>query len=671
MRLAALVCMAAAALGARGADEPEMLREVVVLSRRPADTGVEQTRFDSTALHETVALSMADVLAYNSGVYVKNYGRATQSTVAFRGTSASHTRVSWNGLDINSPMLGSTDFSTIPSMLVDQARLLHGSSSLTEGSGGLGGAVALSSTADSRRGFHAAYTQGIGSFSTFDENLALSWGNDRVRLTTRAVYASSPNDFKYRNHDKKENIYDDNHNIIGSYYPEERNRSGAYHDLHVMQDVAVLTRGAGRFDFSGWYMSSDRELPLLTTDYADDTPFENKRREQTVRLTAAWTRMYARHKFSARGGYAHSWSAYDYRRDPGSGTLVAMSRSRSSVDTYMARATYEWLPAASFHLTAEANMGHNSVRSVDGTSGDASAVLPFTPGLHHSRTDLSARVSAAWRPTRRLGLSVLLRQDTYGGHVPAPVPAVFADYILWDAAQLTVKGSASRNHRSPTMNDLYAQPGGNPDLRDETGWTYDLGLSAARRFGRADIDLSANWFDSRIDDWILWLPTVKGYYTPRNIRRVHAYGIESRAGAAIDLGRGWQADLQGSFSWTPSINRADPTAPDDIAPGNQLPYVPRQSASATARIAWRGWALTYKWCHYSRRFTQSSGDQSLSGYLPAYYMSNIVIEKPVKLRPCNLMLKLAVNNLFDEEYLSVLSRPMPGIHFEFFIGVSI
>ena len=33
------------------------------------------------------------------------------------------------------------------------------------------------------------------------------------------------NDYKYRNHDKKENIYDDKYNIIEQYYPIERNRS--------------------------------------------------------------------------------------------------------------------------------------------------------------------------------------------------------------------------------------------------------------------------------------------------------------------------------------------------------------------------------------------------------------------------------------------------------------
>ncbi len=28
-----------------------------------------------------------------------------------------------------------------------------------------------------------------------------------------------------------------------------------------------------------------------------------------------------------------------------------------------------------------------------------------------------------------------------------------------------------------------------------------------------------------------------------------------------------------------------------------------------------------------------------------------------------------MNNLFDEEYKSVLARPMPGIHFEFFLEI--
>lgn len=212
--------------------------EVTVVGKRPMkDIGVQRTRFDSIAMKENIALSMADVLTFNSSVFVKNYGRATLSTVAFRGTSPSHTQVTWNGMRINNPMLGMTDFSTIPSYFIDDASLLHGTSSVNETGGGLGGLVRLSTSPANHEGFGLQYVQGVGSFSTFDEFLRLTYGDKHWQSSTRVVYSSSPNDYKYRNRDKKENIYDEDKNIIGSYYPTERNRSGAYKDLHVLQEI--------------------------------------------------------------------------------------------------------------------------------------------------------------------------------------------------------------------------------------------------------------------------------------------------------------------------------------------------------------------------------------------------------------------------------------------------
>ena len=66
----------------------------------------------------------------------------------------------------------------------------------------------------------------------------------------------------------------------------------------------------------------------------------------------------------------------------------------------------------------------------------------------------------------------------------------------------------------------------------------------------------------------------------------------------------------------------------------------------------------------------SSNDISLTGRLTPYFMSNVTLEKRIALKWSDISLKGSVNNLFDEEYLSVLSRPMPGINFEFFIGIT-
>lgn len=39
------------------------------------------------------------------------------------------------------------------------------------------------------------------------------------------------------------------------------------------------------------------------------------------------------------------------------------------------------------------------------------------------------------------------------------------------------KASITRNYRFPTLNDLYFLPGGNPALNNESGFTYETGLS--------------------------------------------------------------------------------------------------------------------------------------------------------------------------------------------------
>jgi iron complex outermembrane receptor protein len=181
---------------------------------------------------------------------------------------------------------------------------------------------------------------------------------------------------------------------------------------------------------------------------------------------------------------------------------------------------------------------------------------------------------------------------------------------------------------------------------------------------------SATWFDSHIDNWIIWLPTTKGFFSPRNVKKVHAYGVELKANLSVVPAKDWLIDLNGSYSWTPSVNEGEKMSDADQSVGKQLPYVPKHSASLTGRLSWRTWSLLYKWVYYSQRYTMSSNDYTLSGHLPVYFMNNVTLEKGLQLRVADLSLKLAVNNLFNEDYLSVLSRPMPGINFEFFVGVT-
>ena len=658
-------------------DDITHLQELTVTARRPMkEIGVEKTTFDSLSLKENIALSMADILAYNSSVYVKNYGRATLSTVAFRGTSPSHTQVTWNGIRINSPMLGMTDFSTIPAYFIDQASLFHGTSSVNETGGGLGGLVKLATIPDAPPGFNLQYVQGIGSFSTFDEFLRFSFKNKHWTSSTRVVFSSSPNDYSYINHDKKVNIYDDEHNIIGQYYPKEKNRSGAYKDLQLLQEIYYNTLNGDRFGLNVWYINSNRELPMLTTDYGDERDFENRQRENTLRTVLSWNHFKTSWNLAVKAGYIFTWMAYDYKREITEGNWANMTRARSHVNTIFGSAEGNYNIEDKWLFTASVTAHQQFVRSEDKNiilqQGNQAIV-----GYDKARLELSASISAKWQPLYNLGLGLVLREDIFGDKTAPIIPAFFTDWQVFDTmwakfpVNLTLKGSVSKNYRFPSLNDLYFLPGGNPNLKSEHGFTYDAGFNFNIDFTqRVALNISSNWFDSRIKDWIIWLPTTKGFFSPRNVKTVHAYGIETNAEATVDFGKSWLLGVNGSFSWTPSINEGEKMSPADQSVGKQLPYVPKLSSSITGRLQWKTWTFLYKWCYYSERFTMSSNDYTITGHLPQYFMSNVSLEKNFYFKVVDLQLKLAINNLFNEDYLSVLSRPMPGINFEFFIGIT-
>ncbi len=645
--------------------------EVPIYGQRPMkEIGTQQTKLDSVVLKENISLSMADILTFNSSIFVKNFGRATLSTVSFRGTSPSHTQVSWNGMKINNPMLGMTDFSMIPSYFIDDASLLHGTSSVNETGGGLGGSVKLSTKPADAKGFGLQYIQGVGSFKTFDEFLRLTYGDNHWQVSTRAVFSSSPNDFKYRNHDKKINIYDEYMNIVDQYYPIERNRSGAYKDFHLLQELYYNTGKGDRFGLNAWYINSNRELPMLTVDHGDATDFENRQREQTFRGVVSWDHLRKNWKLGAKAGYIYTWVAYDYKRDLGNGIMAHMTRSRSRINTFYGQVDGEYYIGKKWLFTANLSLHQHIVESEDKNiirqDGNKAVV-----GYRKGRPELSGSVSAKWRPIDRLGMSVVVREEMFGKEWTPIIPAFFVDGVLSKVGNITAKASVSRNYRFPSLNDLYFLPGGNPDLKKESGWTYDAGLSfAVGKKGVYSLSGSATWFESFIKDWIIWLPTTKGFFSPDNIKDVHAYGVELKADLNVVFAKEWQLGLNGTFSWTPSINCGEPRTPADQSVGKQLPYVPELSSTITGRLSWRRWSFIYKWCYYSERYTMSSNDISLTGKLPPYFMSNISLEKVLVFKWADLSLKGTINNLFNEEYLSVLSRPMPGINFEIFVGIT-
>ena len=652
------------------------LQEVKVTGlRRLKDTGVQKTVLDTTVLHQNIALSMSEILTQNSTLFIKSYGRATEATAEFRGTSPSHTQVVWNGMKINSPMLGTVDFSIIPSYFIDQANLLHGASSLTLTGGGLGGAVDMQTQPLFGQGYALQYIQGVGSFGTYDQFLRFTYGNDHWSTSTRVVYATSDNDFKYTNYDKKVDVRDDMGNILYSYHPMERNKSGYFDDVHALQDVYYKDNRGNRFGGMLWCTHSLRGLPFLSVDYRDNVGFKNEHQQDAVRSVLSWDKTYKNWNMAVRGGYVWQDIAYDYytTREV---TSTDITHSRSCSQQGYIQADADWMPADRWLLTANLATYYNHVRSSDKS--------PFHIGDNYNmgRMEYNLSLSAKYRPTDRLSLSAILREECYKRDFVPVIPALFGEYVLYRGEKreergenvrrsfIFLKTSVARNYRYPTMDDLYYKPGGNPNLKPERGITYDGGLEG--RVEHKHLSLSANLsaFDSYITDWILWTPNAKGYWQPSNLKKVHNYGAELMTTAQVRLPHQWSICLTGNYAYTPSINKSEDLDDNDASYGRQLVYVPRHSANLSGRLSWKGWTLGYQWTYYSERFTTTSNEVSfITGRLLPYYMNDVSLEKQFQWKKVHFSVKGVVNNLLDSEYVTVLSRPMAGRNFEVFLEI--
>ena len=639
----------------------------VTARRRLQDTGMEVTQLDTTVLHENISLSMADVLSQSTTLFIKSYGRATEATAEFRGTSPSHTQVLWNGMRINSPMLGTVDFSTIPSYFIDQANLYHGASSISLTGGGLGGAVELNSASpvlfvSDERPVHLQYIQGIGSFGTYDEFLRLCYGSRRWKGSTRIVYSQSDNDFQYTNYDKKVDVRDKLGKRIGSYHPTERNKSGYFKEVHALQEVFGTLNGGDKLNMNVWYTHSLRGLPFLSVDYKEGTEFSNEQQLNTLRSICTWNRQRELWKLDVKGGYSYQDVAYDYSTSRKE-LRTDITHSRSYTHTGFMQAEADFFLRSNLMLTGKLATYYHHVRSYDRS--------PFHIGqnFNKGRAESNIAMSLRWRPWERLSLSGIVREEVFGKKFIAPIPALFAEYVLFQPWNIVLKASVARNYRYPSMDDLYFQPGGNPNLQPEKGFTYDGGVEfkspRTKRFGLSG-NISA--FDSHIYDWILWTPNAKGFWQPSNIKKVHNYGIESRLQANLLVGKEFGINVTGNFAWTPSLNMGKPINSNDASYGKQLCYVPEVQANINVNLSWKNWKLIYKWNHYGERFTTTSNEVNyITGRLLPYFMSDASIEKAFSWRILDASVKLAVNNILNTEYVTVLSRPMAPRNFELYL----
>jgi outer membrane receptor protein involved in Fe transport len=222
-------------------------------------------------------------------------------------------------------------------------------------------------------------------------------------------------------------------------------------------------------------------------------------------------------------------------------------------------------------------------------SGAASASLR----LFRERLQLEPVLQATWLDNRMLGAAPAGSETVAGGQEQAweatprlglllrpwrPVGAEADD--PW--AGLAFKANAGRFFRPPDFTELFGDRGavtGNPELRPERGWQWDVGgrwaLPADGEL-TGSVDLAHFW--SAVEDQIVFVQNGQHSSVPINLGRSWTQGLE--AALVLDA-LGW-VDSQSNLTWTLSRNL---TPRQDVA-DKQLPRVPTWEVHQGTSVHW-------------------------------------------------------------------------------------
>ncbi len=568
---------------------------------------------DSATLAQFRYQSLTDLLALNTPMLFKNYGPGQLATVSFRGTSASHTAVLWNGVNINQPMTGLTDFSTIPVAGFDQLSVQYGSAASVVGSDAVGGSVLLKTTPDFRRnGLTAFAGHQQGSFSNHQSQAGARYTgrlNSQWQMSGKTVVYGSQLNNRYPYTERK------------YYYlePTETRQQG------LLQDVYFRNRRGRQLSLNVWLTDND-----LVQAPADSIGRE-RTRTQNYRVMGA----YEGNRITVRAGWFRD--VLDYAK----GDFT--HPSHSLMDRLMTRVEHErWLlPGLSVRLGAEASHYRTQV---DGYGGEV---------IQENRADLYALTR--YQGQRWL-VSANLRQGFATGYRAPFTPSLGGEYqlIRRSAWQLTAKGSVGRSYRVPTLNERYWLNLGNPDLKPEQGVNAEAGLAARTTTNKVwQFTTELTTYRNRIKDWTYWNPTRN--YRVENLQEVLARGVEWNGSATYTQSH-WQAGLRAAYAWTRSTQERvyDVYAQDVV--GKQLVYVPLHTANLSAFVKRGPARLTIQTLINTKQYITFDNIQAL----PAYTLTNVLLNTQWQWGPVSGQMQAQVNNVFDVLYLNVRRNAMPG-----------
>jgi iron complex outermembrane receptor protein len=589
------------------------IKEVQVQAvSKPQSGGIQS--IDSLALADPTTKDLGASLQKYSHAFVKSYGIGSMAAVSLRGSGSSHTNLLWNGSRLNSNSHGTADLSLYPPFFTDNLEVFYGQNSNQFGSGGLGGAVSIGNQVNFSKPNQIELMQRFGSFGYRTSAAKVQLGDKKFRSVSRLIYSRADNDFSYRDMSERG-------------FPEHEIDHADFEQRGLMQSIYYRPRADQRLDLHLWYMDTYRELPGMMAI----RDLEEVQEDENLRAQFIFHQYFKGGKLIWNSSLVNDRLFYDNRE------LTEASESDNLSVRNFLQAEYQ---TKSWSFNARADLDWESATQAHLSEGARERIRKAFY-LQSERT-----IADKWELTAAMRGEWIAREFFF---LPELKVAMHSGErgVIWLLA--------GENMKYPSLNDLYWASGGNPELRAEESRSLELGYSQEIKLNeKLSFEFKQTLYYSRIDDYIQWVPTNRGYWRAENVKEVESSGLETSLGLNYRAKR-FSQQFALNYNYNRAINLRK-NHPEDASVGKQLIYQPRHQYNLNSRTIVGKYYFDANLQFVGRRYLQSDN----LDYLPYFSLIDLSLGRNLAFGNDQLQLSVSVRNLLDEEYQAIQWRPMPG-----------
>ncbi len=603
-------------------DDTIHIKEVVISGKINGliQTGFKNTVIDQNLLKYSRQTNLAEVLSQNSFIFIKSYGPGGTATTSIRGAGASQTQVTWNDININTPMPGQLDLALIPSAFIDKMQVYYGGSSMALASGVIGGSINLETGPVWKKETSVTLNPGIGSFGRYTGSVQIKSGNDHFQSVTKAFLESAQNNFSFLN------------DIAGGEPIRETRKNSQMKQQGLLQEFYF--RKANSISSARiWYQSAQRNLPSpMSVQQINSGETQADKSLRTMLNHVAYNRNI---KYSLTG--AAIFNRLDYYN-----RLLSVD-SKNLSGKFIFKTGLETSLRNNFTIKASLNNEFSVIKSNNYDGNASRNIINITASLEKRH--------------ERWGSSLLIRELIHDNTFLIPDFTAGVELKVSERREHFIKGNFSKNSKIPDMNDIFWVPGGNPGLKNEYGFSGELIYQASEKIsGETDILFDLTFFRNSMRDMIQWRPGQYTYWTALNIARVNSMGTETSATFV------WtRNEFSGRLNLRHSFTRARTANTTDASAGKQLVYVPEVRSCAGLSISYKKFNASWTSDHTGRIFITPDN----SDYLPGFILNNLKTGYTINLKGNSADLQIDINNIFNVSYQVIAMQPMPGINYSF------